>query len=270
MFILAFLQYLMELENMKPETTIITPIYNAEDFLADSLDSILNQSYQDWEAILINDNSTDGSLEIAQRFTQLDSRFKIINQSESGGAAKARNSGIEAAKGRFIAFLDSDDIWLPEKLNEQISFMKSNDIDFSFTAYNFISEKGVLGDFVTVPNEVSYKTLLRGNIIACLTAVYDTKKLGKVYMPDILKRQDFALWLKITKTGVNAVGINESFAHYRLRTGSLSSTKFNTMMHTWGVYRNVEKFSVLSSFLYISSHLAAAIKKRIKNKLRKA
>jgi teichuronic acid biosynthesis glycosyltransferase TuaG len=260
----------MELEKMKVETTIITPIYNAEDFLADSLDSILNQSYQNWKAILINDNSTDGSLDIAKRYERLDSRFKVINKNESGGAAKARNLGIELAQGRFIAFLDSDDIWHPNKLEKQISFMKNNNVDFSFTAYNFISEKGVLGDFVAVPNEVSYKTLLRGNIIACLTAVYDTKKLGKVYMPDILKRQDFALWLKITKSGINAIGINESLAHYRLRTGSLSSTKFNTMLHTWGVYRNVEKLSVLSSLRYISSHLVGAITKRIKNKLRKA
>jgi teichuronic acid biosynthesis glycosyltransferase TuaG len=255
---------------MSIETSIITPIYNAEFFLEETLQSIIDQNYSNWESILINDNSTDSSLDIAQRFTELDSRFKIINKSESGGAAKARNSGIEASKGRFIAFLDSDDIWHPKKLEKQILFMKNNNVDFSFTAYNFISEKGVHGDFVTVPNEVSYKTLLRGNIIACLTAVYDTKKLGKVYMPDILKRQDFALWLKITKSGINAIGINESLAHYRLRTGSLSSTKFNTMLHTWGVYRNVEKLSILSSLRYISSHLVGAIIKRIKNKLRKA
>lgn len=255
---------------MTIETSIITPVYNAEDFLEETLNSILNQTYQNWESILINDNSNDGSLEIAERFVRLDPRFKIINKTVSEGAARARNAGIEQAKGRFIAFLDSDDIWNPTKLEKQIDFMKKNNADLSFTAYNFISEQGVLGDFVSVPNEVSYKTLLRGNIIACLTAVYDTKKLGKVYMPDILKRQDFALWLKITKSGVNAIGINESLAHYRIRTDSLSSSKFNTMMHTWGVYRNVEKLSILSSLKYISSHLAGAIIKRIKNKLRKA
>jgi teichuronic acid biosynthesis glycosyltransferase TuaG len=254
---------------MIPETTIITPIYNAEDFLADSLDSILNQSYQNWEAILINDNSTDRSLDIAKHYESLDCRFKIINKKESGGAAKTRNAGIELAKGRYIAFLDSDDIWLANKLEIQISFMKSHNVDFSFTGYNFITEQGIIGDYVPVPSHVSYKTLLKGNIIACLTAVYDTKKLGKVYMPDVLKRQDFALWLKITKLGVKAFGINESLAHYRLRTGSLSSSKFNTMMHTWRVYRNVEKLSFLSSCKYLSSHLIGAIIKRFKNKILK-
>jgi teichuronic acid biosynthesis glycosyltransferase TuaG len=254
---------------IKPETTIITPIYNAEKFLVDTLDSILNQSYQNWEAILINDNSTDGSFDIAKRYESLDSRFIVINKSQSGGAAKARNTGIAEANGRFIAFLDSDDIWHPNKLEKQISFMKKNNVDLSFTGYHFISEEGVLGDFVSVPSELSYKTLLRGNIIACLTAVYDTKKLGKVYMPDIRKRQDFALWLKITKSGVNATGINESLAHYRIRTDSLSSTKFNTMMHTWRVYRKVEKLSIWLSFIYISSHLIGAIIKRLKNKLHK-
>ena len=252
---------------MNIETSVITPIYNAEYFLEETLNSIRDQSYQDWESILINDNSTDKSLEIANKFAQLDSRFKIINKSESGGAAKARNSGIESAQGRFIAFLDSDDIWLPNKLEKQISFMKLNNIDFSFTGYNFISESGVLGDFVGVPNEVSYNELLRGNIIACLTAVYDTQKLGKIYMPDVLKRQDFGLWLKITKMGVNAVGINESLAKYRLRTGSLSSSKFNTMQHTWAVYRHVEKLSFLASLMYLSSHLFGAIIKKVKNKL---
>lgn len=254
---------------MTPEVTIITPVYNAEDFLEETLDSILNQTHQNWEAILINDNSKDQSLNIAKHYESIDSRFIVINKIQSGGAAKARNSGIAEASGRFISFLDSDDIWHPNKLEKQISFMKKNNVDLSFTGYHFISEEGVLGDSVSVPNEVSYKTLLRGNIIACLTAVYDTKKLGKVYMPDIRKRQDFALWLKITKSGVNAIGINESLAHYRIRKDSLSSTKFNTMMHTWRVYRNVEKLNILSSFIYIFSHLIGAIIKRLKNKLHK-
>jgi teichuronic acid biosynthesis glycosyltransferase TuaG len=252
------------------ETTVITPIYNAESFLEATLQSILDQHYKDWESILINDNSSDNSLAIACKFANADSRFKIINKTESRGAAKARNLGIESAQGRFIAFLDSDDIWHSSKLEKQISFMKDNDVALSFTAYNFISESGEPGDFVKAPNKVSYKTLLKGNIIACLTAVYDTKKLGKVFMPDILKRQDFGLWLKITKTGVDAVGINESLANYRLRTGSLSSTKINTMVHTWRVYRDIERLSVFSSLKYLSSHLFRAVVKRIKNKLLRA
>lgn len=253
---------------MNIETSIITPIYNAELYLEETLNSILFQTYNNWEAILINDNSTDSSLEIAKKFAQLDSRFKIINKSASGGAAKARNSGIEMAQGRFIAFLDSDDIWLPEKLDVQLSFMKSNEIDFSFSSYHFISEAGSVTNKVEVPIKVTYKQLLNSNVIACLTAVYDTKNLGKVFMPDILKRQDFGLWLKITKRGVTGYGIQKSLAKYRLRTGSISHAKFNTLLYTWDLYRKVEGLSFIRSLKYISNHLLIASIKRLKNKFK--
>jgi teichuronic acid biosynthesis glycosyltransferase TuaG len=253
---------------MSIETSIITPIYNAESFLDETLQSIIDQTYTNWESILINDNSTDSSLEIARRFEQLDPRFKIINKSETGGAAKARNYGIEAAKGRFIAFLDSDDIWFPEKLKEQISFMKSNKYDFSYTSYHFISEAGEVTNKVEVPEQVTYKQLLKGNVVACLTAVYDTQYLGKVFMPDILKRQDFGLWLKITRSGVIGYGIQKSLAKYRLRTGSISHAKFDTMLYTWDLYRKVEGLSFILSLKYFSSHLFTASIKRLKNKIK--
>ena len=255
---------------MNIETTVITPIYNAEDFLEETLTSISEQSYQNWEALLINDCSTDRSLAIAQRFADKDSRFKIINRIESGGAAKARNDGINQAKGRFIAFLDSDDVWLPNKLEAQIGFMKSNDIAFSFSSYRFLTEEGQITTEVKAPKKITYSKLLKGNVIACLTAVYDTQKLGKVLMPDILKRQDFGLWLKITKMGVTGHGLQVPLAHYRLRKGSISSAKFNTMLYTWDLYRSVEKLSLFQSFYYISSHLLGAIFKRTKNRLFRA
>jgi teichuronic acid biosynthesis glycosyltransferase TuaG len=253
---------------MNIETSIITPIYNAEYFLEETLNPIKDQSYQDWESILINDNSADKSLEIANKFVQLDSRFKIINKSESGGAAKARNSGIKEAKGRFIAFLDSDDVWYPEKLTEQLSFMKEKDIAFSYSSYHFLTEQGKITGAVTAPATITYKQLLKGNVVACLTAIYDTDKLGKVFMPDILKRQDFGLWLKITKTGVTGYGLQKPLAKYRLRTGSISHAKFNTMLYTWNLYRKVEGLSFILSIKYISSHLLTASIKRLKNKFK--
>ena len=252
---------------MIPEVTIITPVYNAEDFLEETLESISNQTYQNWESILINDNSSDSSLAIVQRFAAQDARFKIINKPVSGGAAKARNSGIEAAQGRFIAFLDSDDVWLPEKLDTQIAFMKEKDIAFSFSSYHFLTEDGVQTDTVIAPAEVEYKQLLKGNVIACLTAIYDTNKIGKVLMPDILKRQDFGLWLKITKLGVTGYGYQKPLAKYRLRQGSISHAKFNTMLYTWNLYRKIEQLSLIKSFYYISNHLLTASFKRLKNKI---
>lgn len=255
--------------DFSPETTIITPIYNAEKFLRETLESISEQSYTDWEAILINDNSNDSSLEIAQSFAKRDPRFKVINRHESGGAARARNDGIRHAKGRYIAFLDSDDVWLPSKLDKQICYMKSNDVAFSYTSYKFLTENGDVKKEVKAPKRVTYKKLLKGNVIACLTAVYDTDKLGKVLMPDIRKRQDFGLWLKITKMGITGYGIQEPLAHYRLREGSISSAKFDTMLYTWRLYREVEKLPLASSAYYISNHLFGALIKRLKNILSK-
>jgi len=249
---------------MTVESSIITPIYNAEEFLEDTLNSILNQTYQDWESILIDDNSTDNSLKIAEKFALLDSRFIIIYKTVSGGAAKARNAGIEKAKGRFIAFLDSDDIWESEKLEKQIAFMKSNEILFGYTNYHLMSEQGQVSNEVKVPLKVSYDSLLKGNVVACLTAIYDSKHLGKVLMPDIRKRQDFGLWLKITKRGVIGYSLQESLARYRIRSGSISHAKFNTMKYTWHLYRSVEKLSYFKSIGYLSSHLFGATLKRVK------
>ncbi|WP_432462980.1 glycosyltransferase family 2 protein [Agarivorans sp. QJM3NY_33] len=255
---------------MNVETTIITPIFNAEDFLEETLESIRLQTYQQWEALLINDCSTDSSLSIAQSFVEKDSRFRIINRVEGGGAAKARNDGIREAQGRFIAFLDSDDVWLPNKLQEQLDFMKFNDIAFSFSSYQFLTEEGQVTTTVRAPKEVTYSKLLKGNVIACLTAIYDTNKLGKVLMPDIRKRQDFGLWLKITKMGIKGYGLQKPLAYYRLRKGSISSAKFNTMLYTWSLYRNIEKLSIIHSLYYISNHLIGATFKRAKNSLFKA
>lgn len=252
---------------MAPEVTIITPVYNAEDFLVETLDSILSQTFTNWEAILINDNSSDNSLAIAQHYQAKDSRFKIIDKKKGGGAAKARNSGIKQAQGRFVAFLDSDDVWLPEKLEKQIAFMKQKDIAFSYSSYHFLTEQGQVTGTVKAPESITYHKLLKGNVIACLTAIYDTDKVGKVLMPDILKRQDFGLWLKITKQGITGYGLQTPLAKYRLRTGSISHAKFNTMAYTWDLYRKVEKLSFSRSFYYISNHLITASIKRFKNKL---
>lgn len=248
------------------ETSIITPVYNCEKYLEETLDSILNQTYQDWESILINDNSSDSSLEIAKKYASKDSRFKIISNDSSVGPAKARNIGIEFSSGRYIAFLDSDDVWMGEKLFKQINFMKNNDINFCFSGYELMSEDGAFLGSVDVPSTITYKTLLKHNVVGCLTAVYDTKVLGKMYMPLILKRHDFGLWLSILKKGVVGYSIQLPLAKYRLRSGSVSHAKLNTMMYTWRLYRDIEKLSFFSTFYNISTHLFSAVIKRYKHK----
>jgi hypothetical protein len=145
--------------------------------------------------------------------------------------------------------------------------MKDNDIALSYSSYHFISEEGDVCGKVTPPDNITYNQLLKGNVIACLTAVYDAEMLGKVFMPDILKRQDFGLWLKITKLGITGYGIQRPLAKYRLREGSISQAKVNTMLYTWKLYREVEGLSFFNSFRYISSHLLTASIKRLKNKI---
>lgn len=224
---------------MNIETSIITPIYNAEDYLEETLVSIINQTYDKWEAILINDNSSDDSLKLAQRFAQLDPRFKIINKKYSVGAAKARNEGIEAARGRYIAFLDSDDIWDVRKLEKQIYFMQEGDIGFSYTGYSNINEQGKLQESISVPDKVDFNRLLKHNYIGCLTAVYDTQYFGKIYMPLVKKRQDFALWLELLKRFKYAYGLQSNLGFYRIRAGSLSRSKIDAFRYYWHVLRDV-------------------------------
>lgn len=232
------------------KVSIITPLYNCSDFLEQTIKSVLAQTYENWEMIMVDDCSTDNSLEIAKEYASKDRRIKIIELTENSGAAVARNTAIEAATGRFIAFLDSDDIWLPEKLEKQVMFMQNNNIAFSYTAYEKMTEDGIVFGKNYIPKKVNYKTLLKTNIIGCLTAMYDTHKLGKVYMPLIRKRQDFGLWLRILKKEPYAFGIQEILGQYRLRSGSISSNKRSAAKFTWRLYRVVEKLNLLQASYY--------------------
>ena len=205
--------------------SIITPVYNAESFLEDTVNSVLKQTYQDWEMILIDDCSTDKSREIMEKLALMDDRIVPIYSEVNEGVANSRNKGIEKAKGRYIAFLDSDDLWKPNKLEEQVKFMKSKDIAFSFTGYEFINEDGErLGKIISIPSKVTYNELLKYNCIGCLTVMIDKKKVDKIEMPK-LKHEDFITWLSILKKDIDAYGINENLASYRKRTGSVSEIK---------------------------------------------
>lgn len=240
---------------MKKElVSIITPLYNCEKYIIDTIKSVESQTYQDWEMIIVDDKSTDSSLKSVKTYCNGKKRFKIIELDKNSGGAFSRNTAIKAAQGRYIAFLDSDDLWHPEKLEKQIKFMNDFSYDFTFTAYRHITEDGELTDkCVNVREAVEYKTALYHNPIGCLTAVYDAKNLGKFYMPAIRKRQDYALWLKILKSGINAYGLNETLSFYRLRKNSVSSNKFDLIKYHWILYFNIEKLGLFKSLYYLSS-----------------
>ncbi|MDD9821205.1 MAG: glycosyltransferase family 2 protein [Nitrospira sp.] len=174
--------------------SVITPCYNAERFIAATIDSVLAQSVADWEMIVADDGSTDASPAIVASYATRDSRITLVTLNRHSGASHARNTAIQQARGRYLAFLDSDDLWLPDKLAKQLAFMTDHDLAFSYGSYQLIDTEGhSLGTFVTEPS-ITYASLLKTCSVGCLTAMYDTRKLGKLYLPDIEQRQDYVLW----------------------------------------------------------------------------
>jgi len=230
--------------------SIITPCYNSEQFIERTVESIIDQTYSNWELLVIDDFSSDNSVNIVKRLIKLDSRIKLVQLEKNYGAAVARNKGIELAKGRFIAFLDSDDLWLPNKLKTQVKFMEKNNVSFSYSSYKLTNMmNNDKGSFI-VPYRQSYKDILKTCSIGCLTAMYDVKKIGKVYMPIIAKRQDFGLWLRILKKVDYAYGIQEELAIYRMRKDSISGNKIKVAKYQWQIYRKEENLTLLNSLYY--------------------
>ncbi|EDT78822.1 glycosyltransferase [Clostridium perfringens] len=246
--------------------SIITPVYNAERFLKETLDSVRNQSYQNWEMILVDDCSKDSSEKIIKEYISLDNRIKYIKLETNSGAAVSRNIAIKKSKGRYIAFLDSDDIWKENKLRKQISFMKKNNIGFSFSMYDVITESGEkINRVIKVPKVIDYKEYLKNTIIGCLTVVIDREICGDFEMVNIRKNQDMATWLQILKKGYKAYGIDECLATYRLVDGSISNNKLKAAKSVWKTYREVEKLNALISGYYFLGYSFNAIKKRVFN-----
>ncbi|GAB5473197.1 MAG: glycosyltransferase family 2 protein [Maribacter sp.] len=240
--------------------SIITPVYNAEKYLADTMKSVLAQTYTHWEHILVDDCSSDGSASLVKSYEAKDSRIKYHRLVENGGAGVARNKAIELAKGHYIAFLDSDDQWYPEKLKRQLSFMQQNEYHFTFTDYDMVDEAGKnLAKRVKCKPKVTYNSALYKNPIGCLTVMYSVVFFGKQYMPSIRKRQDYALWLHLLKK-TNGYGLNECLASYRTGNASISANKFDLLKYEWSIYRDVERLSWFKSVFYLLSAIILKLK----------
>lgn len=245
----------------EPLVSIIIPVHNAAPFLRDTAASIISQDHDDIEVIFINDASTDGSEDVLKELCGKDG-FTCYSSDEPLGAAKARNTGIEKAAGRYIAFLDADDLWEPEKLSLQLKFMEENDCAFSFTGYEFADEKGVSIDrIVNVPKIMTYKKALKNTTIFTSTVMFDTKKISKsmILMPEV-ESEDTATWWKILKAGYRAYGLNRPLTLYRRSAGTLSSDKKRAVKRIWNLYRNVEGLGVFKSaycFVFYAFHAVA-------------
>lgn len=244
----------------KSLVSIIMPAYNSERFIKDSINSVLNQTYKNWELLIINDYSKDSTGTIIEEYSKKDARIKILNQSKNSGVVAARNRGIKESKGKYIAFLDSDDLWEKEKLDNQIEIMTQNNYYMTYTEYSYITEDGDFIKDIKVPTKLNYKDALKGNQIGCLTVVLDKERIGKFKMPD-LKHEDYATWLNILKSGIQSYGIKKNLAKYRKVNNSLSSNKLKTILWTWKVFRKNEKMSFVKSVIYLNIHLFKAINK---------
>jgi teichuronic acid biosynthesis glycosyltransferase TuaG len=252
----------LNVKNKQPLVSVITPVYNASRFIAETIQSVQAQTYQNWEMILVDDQSKDNSREIIQEFVNKDPRIRLIVLEKNSGAAVARNTAINNARGKYIAFLDSDDLWLPTKLQKQVQFMEENEIEFSFTNYKIIKENGEhTNQVVEVPKKITYDELLKNTIIGCLTVMLNIEKLGKVQMENIRTRQDFVLWLSILKKGYTAYGLQEVLALYRKVEGSISSNKFKAAKQNWKVYREIEQLPLLKAVWCFAWYAFNAIKK---------
>lgn len=234
--------------------SIITPSHNSLQYIIGTIQSVLRQTFSDWELIIVDDCSTDKTVELIKSFAADDLRIRLIQLSENSGAAVARNAAIKVAQGRYLAFLDSDDLWLPDKLEQQLAFMQENNHPFTYTAYDQVDESGEVISHIGASDKVAYIDLLKKNSIGCLTAIYDTDYFGKVYMPLIRKRQDLGLWFRLLKMTDYAYGLNKTLAQYRIHTDSISANKTSAAKFTWRLYRDVEGLSLLKASYYFSHY----------------
>jgi glycosyltransferase involved in cell wall biosynthesis len=229
--------------------SIITPSYNSTHYIRETIVSVLGQTYPYWEMIIIDDYSDDDSRKIIEHYIKKDKRIKALYNTENIGAAQSRNRGIELSKGKYIAFLDSDDLWLSDKLEKQIQLMQDDNILLSYASYYTINETGKIMSTFPVQEKVTYFDMLKTSTIGTLTTVYNAEKLGKFYFEDI-GHEDYVMKLQILKQIPYAKGLDEPLAKYRIHTQGLSSNKLKTALWQWHIYQKVEKLSFIKSIYY--------------------
>ena len=245
--------------------SIIMPVYNCEKYLEESITSVKKKTYKNWELIIVDDDSTDKSWnEIEKNTKGYEDKTKIIHLEKNKGAANARNIGLTHSTGKYIAFLDADDIWQDNKLEVQIKFMKENNYDFTYTAYTYLKGKNTK-QVKKIPSKLTYNQALKNTIILTSTVLINTEKINikLLVMPDIKRGQDTATWWGILKQGNTAYGLDKRLTVYRRRKDSLSFKKKIALKRTWNLYRNVEKFSIIQALYYYTFYAWNAIKRRI-------
>lgn len=237
---------------MEELISIITPTYNCGKFIAETIVSVQNQTYKNWEMIIVDDCSKDETEKIVKNYQQKDKRIKYYKLEKNSGAAIARTTAMQLAKGHYMAFLDSDDLWMNDKLEKQLKFMKENNYFFSCTAYEQIDEENrSLNKIINPVKKCSYNRLLLDCPVGNSTVMYNVEKMGKFEVPDIRKRNDDALWLQMLKKEEYIYGFNEVLMKYRIRKNSISSNKLKVIKYHWVLYREIEHLGILRSLFHI-------------------
>lgn len=249
---------------MNPLVSIITAAYNSEKHIGDSINSVLNQSYINWELHIIDDYSTDRTKEIVKEFQRHDNRIILYSLKSNSGSGKARNLGINKSRGTYITFLDSDDFWDPNKLRDHIEFMEKNKIFFSHASYGYSNEKGEILDkqFLVSTNPITYTDLLKKTEISCLTAIINQDVIGKYYMSEDRRKQDYFLWLNILKDGHKSFGFNKIQSYYRLHENQVPKN-YKLVIDHFYFLKNRLNLNLFSSAYYTIHYVFNALKKYI-------
>ena len=247
--------------------SIIVPVYNVEKYICETIDCVRKQTYDNWELLLVEDCSKDNTVAVILEYLDevQDARVRLIRQEKNNGAARSRNRGLREACGRYIAYLDADDLWVPEKLEKELAFMKEKQAAFAFTGYEFADENGQgLGKVVRVPEILTYKEALKNTTIFTTTVMFDTEKIDKNFLEmPIIKSEDTALWWKVLRSGYVAYGLDENLVRYRRAGKSLSSNKLEAMRRIWNLYRKAEGMSIPSSAYHFCYWAVNAVLRRV-------
>ena len=248
----------------QPLVSVIMPCYNMEKFIACTIQSVQQQTYPHWELCIVDDTSTDGTADTVRSFCAHDERIHFFVKPKHSGIADTRNQCLKMAQGRYLAFLDSDDLWHPEKLENQLQFMTERNIGFSYSSYDCIDEEGnPMEKQVKAAGNLNHDDYLHNTIIGCSTVMIDTTLIGEVVVPNFRTSEDTATWLNILKRGFLAYAIEEPLTSYRIRRKSASSNKLKASSDLWRVYRQQEKMPFFKTLECFFSYAFNAVKKRL-------
>lgn len=248
----------------QPLVSVIVPCYNMERFISDTIDSVVRQTYPHWELLIVDDASTDGTVGVVQKHCAQDNRIQLVVKPQHSGIADTRNQCLKMAKGRFLAFLDADDLWHPEKLEQQLQFMTERNVGFSYSSYDCVDEDGnPTGKTIKAAGNLDYNAYLHNTIIGCSTVMLDTEKVGTVVVPNFRTSEDAATWLNILRKGFIAYAIKQPLTSYRIRQHSASSNKLKASFDLWRVYRQQEKLFLFNAIVCFFCYAFNAIKKRL-------